>query len=47
MPGKKVVHKDQMSKKKSTNTATSWVPSEFEQADLTKAQKEGLLVERD
>jgi hypothetical protein len=38
MPIKKVAHKDQMSKKKkSTNAATSWVPSEFEQADLTKA----------
>jgi hypothetical protein len=36
-----------MSKKKSTNTATSWVPSEFEQADLTKARKEGFLVKRD
>jgi hypothetical protein len=47
MPVKRVAHKDQMSKKKSTNTATSWVPSEFKQADLTKAQKEGLLIERD
>jgi hypothetical protein len=36
-----------MSKKKSTNAATIWVPSEFEQADLTKAQKEGFLVKRD
>jgi hypothetical protein len=33
-----------MSKKKSANAATSWVPSEFEQSDLTKAQKEGFLV---
>jgi hypothetical protein len=47
MPVKRVTHKDQMAKKKSTNAATSWVPSEFKQADLTKAQKEGFLVERD
>jgi hypothetical protein len=47
MPIKRVTHKDQKAKKKSTNVATSWVPSEFEQADLTKAQKEGFLVERD
>jgi hypothetical protein len=33
-----------MAKKKSANAATSWVPSEFEQADLTKVQKEGFLV---
>jgi hypothetical protein len=36
-----------MAKKKSTNAATSWVPSEFEQADLTNARKEGFLIERD
>jgi hypothetical protein len=36
-----------MAKKKSANTATSWVPSKFEQADLTKAQKEGFLAEGD
>jgi hypothetical protein len=47
MPVKRVVHKDPMAKKKSTNAGTSWVPLEFEQADLTKAQKEGLLVEKD
>jgi hypothetical protein len=44
MPIKRVAHKDQMSKKRSANTATSWMPSEFEQADLTKAQKEGFLI---
>jgi hypothetical protein len=47
MPVKRVAHKDQMSKKKSANVATSWVPSEFEQADLTKAQKEGFLIKGD
>jgi hypothetical protein len=38
------MHKDQMSKKKSVNASTSWVPSEFEQSNLTKAQKDGFLV---
>jgi hypothetical protein len=33
--------------KKSTNASTSWVPSEFEQSDLTKAQENIFLVERD
>jgi hypothetical protein len=37
MPIKRVAHKDPMAKKKNTNAATSWVPSEFEHADLTKA----------
>jgi hypothetical protein len=47
MPVKRVAHKDQMSKKKGVNAATSWVPSEFKQADLAKTQKEGFLVEGD
>jgi hypothetical protein len=47
MPVKRVAHKDQMSKKKSFNASTSWVPSEFEQSDLTKAQKDGFLVRGD
>jgi hypothetical protein len=47
MPVKRVVHKDQMSKKKSVNASTSWVPSEFEQSDLTKAQKDGFLIRGD
>jgi hypothetical protein len=33
-----------MAKKKSGNTATSWVPSESKKADLLKAQKDGFLV---
>jgi hypothetical protein len=33
-----------MAKKKSGNTATSWVPSEFEESDLLKAQRDGFLV---
>jgi hypothetical protein len=36
-----------MAKKKGIHAETSWVPSEFEQADLAKAQKEGFLVEGD
>jgi hypothetical protein len=30
-----------------TNSSTSWVPSEFSQPDLTKAQKDGLIAEGD
>jgi hypothetical protein len=33
-----------MAKKKSGSATTSWVPSEFEESDLTKAQREGFLV---
>jgi hypothetical protein len=33
-----------MAKKKSGNAATSWVPSEFEESDLLKAQRDGFLV---
>jgi hypothetical protein len=44
MPIKRVAHKDQMAKKKSVNTATNWVPSEFEESVLLKAQMEGFLV---
>jgi hypothetical protein len=41
---KSLAHKNQMGKKKITNASTSWVPSEFEQSDLTKAQRDGFLV---
>jgi hypothetical protein len=41
---KSLAHKNQMGKKKATNASTSWVPSEFLQIDLTKAQKEGLIA---
>jgi hypothetical protein len=44
---KSLAHKNQMGKKKITNSSTSWVPSEFSQTDLTKAQKDGLITERD
>jgi hypothetical protein len=36
-----------MGKKKITNSSTSWVPLEFSQTDLTKAQKEGLIAKGD
>jgi hypothetical protein len=41
---KRFAHKNQMAKKKSTNASTSWVPSEFKQSDLTKAQENGFLA---
>jgi hypothetical protein len=44
MPIKRVAHKNQMKKKKITNASTSWVPSEFEQFDLTKAEENGFLA---
>jgi hypothetical protein len=44
---KRLAHKNQMGKKKITNASTSWVPSEFGQSNLTKAQKEGLITEGD
>jgi hypothetical protein len=44
---KSLAHKNQMGKKKTTNSSTSWVPSEFSQSDLTKVQKEGLITEGD
>jgi hypothetical protein len=39
--------KNQMGKKKITNSSTSWVPSEFSQTDLTKAQTDGLIADGD
>jgi hypothetical protein len=41
---KKVAHKEKMTKKKSSSTATRWVPTEFEESDLNKAKKEGFLA---
>jgi hypothetical protein len=41
---KSLAHKNQMGKKKITNASTTWVPSEFEQTDLTKAQENGFLT---
>jgi hypothetical protein len=44
---KSLAHKNQIGKKKITNSSTSWVLSEFSQTDLTKAQKDGLIAEGD
>jgi hypothetical protein len=41
---KSLSRKYQMGKKKITNSSTGWVPSEFSQTDLTKAQKDGLII---
>jgi hypothetical protein len=35
--------KNKMGKNVTTNSATSWVPSEFKQKDLEKAQANGLI----
>jgi hypothetical protein len=44
---KTLAHKNKMGKSKSTNASTNWVPSEFTQTDLAKAQKDGLITEGD
>jgi hypothetical protein len=44
---KTLAKKNQMGKKKITNSSTSWVPSEFSQTDLTKAQTDGLIADSD
>jgi hypothetical protein len=44
---KSLTHKNQMVKKKITNVSTSWVPSEYGQTDLTKAQKDGFIAKGD
>jgi hypothetical protein len=44
---KSLAHKNQIGKSKTTNASTSWVPLEFGQTDLTKAQKEGLIAKAD
>jgi hypothetical protein len=44
---KGLAQKNQMGKNKITNASTSWVPSEFGQTDLTKAQKDGFIARWD
>jgi hypothetical protein len=44
---KTLAHKNNMGKSKTTNASTNWVPSEFAQVDLAKAQKDGLIAEGD
>jgi hypothetical protein len=45
MPIKKVAHREKMTKKESSSAATKWVPLSFEESDLKKAKKQGLLLE--
>jgi hypothetical protein len=44
---KTLAHKNKMGKSKATNASTNWVPSEFKQTDLTKAQADGLITDGD
>jgi hypothetical protein len=44
---KRLAHKNQMGKKKITNSSTRWVPSEFLQTNLTRAQTDGLIADGD
>jgi hypothetical protein len=44
---KTLAQKNKILKSKTTNASTSWVPLEFAQVDLTKAQKDGFIAEGD
>jgi hypothetical protein len=44
---KTLVQKNKMGKSNTTNLATSWVPSDFKQKDLDKAQADGLISDDD
>jgi hypothetical protein len=39
--------KNKMGKSNATNASTKWVPTEFKQTDLTKAQADGLIADGD
>jgi hypothetical protein len=39
--------KNKMGKSNTTNASTNWVPTEFKQTDLTKAQADGLIADGD
>jgi hypothetical protein len=43
MPIKRVAHRSKMAKKGTKKQAPSWIPSSFDEANLKKAMKEGLL----
>jgi hypothetical protein len=45
MPIKKVAHREKMTKKGSSSAANRWVPSSFDESNMKKAKKEGLLPE--
>jgi hypothetical protein len=44
---KTLAHKHKMGKSNTANASTSWVPSDFKQKDLTKAQADGLISDDD
>jgi hypothetical protein len=44
---KYLAQKNKMTKGKTANTVTSWVPSIFTQKDLDKAQADGLISDDD
>jgi hypothetical protein len=44
---KHLVQKNKMGKRNTANSATSWVPSDFKQKDLDKAQADGLISDDD
>jgi hypothetical protein len=44
---KTLAQKNKMGKSDITNASTSWVPSEFKQTDLSKAQADGLIADGD
>jgi hypothetical protein len=44
---KTLAQRNKMGKSNTTNASTSWVPSEFKQTDLTKAQADGLIADGD
>jgi hypothetical protein len=44
---KTLAQKNKMGKSNTANSATSWVPSDFKQKDLDKAQADGLISDDD
>jgi hypothetical protein len=44
---KTLAQKNKMGKSNTANSATSWVPSDFKQKDLDKAQADGLISDED
>jgi hypothetical protein len=44
---KHLAQKNKMGKSNTANSATSWVPSDFKQKDLDKAQADGLISDDD
>jgi hypothetical protein len=44
---KTLAQKNKMGKSNTANSATSWVPSDFKQKDLEKAQADGLISDDD